>query len=108
MILFYTFRVIMELGNKAVALVERFPWIKKTYSALITVQTTSEILRNRNVQTNTLLDTDIVFAKLIEFWNTVANATAKNLVSFLLILIHTCCKGKNLNWSKSDLDLANN
>ena len=68
------------MGKKVLLLLERFPWIKKSYSSLITVRTAAYMLVDETGLA-TLIDTDIAFFKLIEFWNTVASKSPKAPVS---------------------------
>ena len=69
------------MGKKVVLLIEKFPWMKKAFATMMTVETTSKMLQNRDARMDELFDADIIFGKLIEFWNTAAFIAAKDSVS---------------------------
>ena len=73
------------MGKKQLPLIEKFPWIVQVFSAVLTVKTTTDILKSDGTHPLTrLIDTNFVFDKLIEVWD--SNATKKQLTSVSQLL----------------------
>ena len=70
----------MGIGKKLLPFIEKFPWIAEVFSASLTVETTTDILKSEDTHSLTrLIDTNFVFHKLIEVWELIA--TKKQLTS---------------------------
>ena len=73
------YRWIVNLGEEILPGVARFPWLKKEYSALLTEETVTELLRD-NSPIADMIEVDQTLESIARSWEKVANEQVNSQV----------------------------